>query len=283
MIRVKDKEFGYRFSETSIILYPITQFFIEKIEKTLDIILKTTRNLGIFSEGHVLSAVRPGKRYLFEYFLSFDLKVWINIISALIIFSLIMSLTQRSFKTIFLNFWLFSSILLSETFPKIRLTKNLTQRIIICFWLLFSTVMLSAFSGVLYGFFVKNIPNDVIDSWNELYSRKEFRITISDLSSHSEFSEEDNILHDFKTRIDDKLIFDSNYNENKLFSLFENITKTNRVYIGQKDTLHTSLSKFGQTFENSLHISEYGGGISPYALIINPLIDSQLKRDINKL
>jgi hypothetical protein len=143
--------------------------------------------------------------------------------------------------------------------------------------------MLSAFSGVLYGFFVKNIPNDVIDSWDELYSRKEFRITISDLSSHSEFSEEDNILHDFKTRIDDKLIFDSNYNENKLFSLFENITKTNRVYIGQKDTLHTSLSKFGQTFENSLHISEYGGGISPYALIINPLIDSQLKRDINKL
>jgi hypothetical protein len=44
----------------------------------------------------------------------------------------------------------------------------LTQRIIICFWLIFCTIFLSDFSGVSYCFFIKNIPNDVIDSWDEL-------------------------------------------------------------------------------------------------------------------
>ncbi len=283
MIRVKDKEYGYRFGETFIFLYPMSQYYIEKLEKLffLNIKLKTTRNLGIFSIGHILSAVRPGKRYIFDYFLSFDLKVWINMILTLIVISILMSLTQRSFKTILSNFWYFSSIILSELFPKRMITKNLTQRIIICFWLIFCTIFLSAFSGVLYGFFVKNIPNDVIDSWDELYSRKEFGIIISDYSLSSDFPEEDNILHDFKARIDDKISL--NYSINNLTTLFENITKTNRVFIGQKNSLRSYVARFGQYFKDSLHISEYGGGISPYSLIINPLFESQLEIEINKM
>jgi hypothetical protein len=192
-----------------------------------------------------------------------------------------MSLTQRSFKKISSNFWYFSSILLSEIFPKRMITKNLAQRIIICFWLVFCTIILSAISGVSYGFFVKNIPNDFIDSWDELYSRKEFRITISDYSLSSEFSEKDNILHDFKGRIDDKVR--SNYNISDFATLLENITKTNRVFIGQKDSLRSLVNEFGQYFKDSLHISEYGGGISPYSLVINPFFERKLEIDINKM
>jgi hypothetical protein len=53
--------------------------------------------------------------------------------------------------------------------------------------------------------------------------------------------------------------------------------------MGEKHALKALVSKFGQTLKNSLHISKYGGGITPYALILNTLIDSQLEIDINKL
>jgi hypothetical protein len=122
----------------------------------------------------------------------------------------------------------------------------------------------------------------VIDSWDELHSRKEFRITISDYSLSSEFSEEDNILNDLKARIDDKIRL--NYRDSDTFpTLFENITKTNRVFIAQKHSLRSYFARFGQSFKDSLHISEYGGGISPYSLVINPLFESQLEIDINKM
>jgi hypothetical protein len=70
LIRVKDKEYGYRYGETSIFLYPMSEFSVEKLEKLffLNLKLKTTRKLGILSEGHILSAVRPGKRYIFDFF-----------------------------------------------------------------------------------------------------------------------------------------------------------------------------------------------------------------------
>jgi uncharacterized membrane protein YcgQ (UPF0703/DUF1980 family) len=259
----------------------MTQLAIKRVEKLVGFGIKTTRKLGILSEGHILSAIRPGQRYIFDYFLSFDTKVWLFMILTLIIISLMMSLTQRSFKLILSNFWHFSSILLSEIFPKRMITNNLTQRIIICFWLIFCTIFLSAFSGVLYGFFIKNIPNDVIDSWDELYSIKELRITISDYSLFSDYSKNNKNSFDFKARIDEK--FSLNYSESDYLSLFEEIKKSNRVFMGEKQALNALVSKYGQTLKNSLHLSKYGGGTTPYALILNTFIDSQLEIDLNKL
>jgi hypothetical protein len=236
-----------------------------------------TRTLGIISEEHILSAVRPGKRYIFEYFLSFDHKIWINIILSLIIFSLIMSLTQRSFKNVLSNFWLFSTVLLSDIFPKRMLTKNLIERIIICSWLLFCTVILSAFSGVLYGFLIKNIPNDVINLWEDLYSRKEFKITAS--YSDLQNSESDEMVQDFKSRTDEK-IFTSQEFDTEFLSICEKIKRSNRVFFGSKILLESMLAEYG---ENSMHVSKYGGEISPYVLAINKLIDSQLESQLNNM
>jgi hypothetical protein len=95
------------------------------------------------------------------------------------------------------------------------------------------------------------------------------------------FSEEDNILHDFKARIDDKITL--NHSISDFATLFENITKTNRVFIGQKDSLRLFAAIFGQSFKDSFHISKYGGGISPYSLVINPFFERKLEIDINKM
>jgi hypothetical protein len=73
------------------------------------------------------------------------------------------------------------------------------------------------------------------------------------------------------------------YNISDLATLLENITKTNRVFIGQKYPLRSLVNRFGQYFKDSLHISEYGGGISPYSLVINPLFENQFEKDINKM
>jgi hypothetical protein len=82
-------------------------------------------------------------------------------------------------------------------------------------------------------------------------------------------------------RIDDKIIL--RYSVSDFATLFENITKTNRVFIEQKHSLRSYVARFGQSFKDSLHITKYGRGISPYSLVISPLFENQLEIDINKM
>jgi hypothetical protein len=58
---------------------------------------------------------------------------------------------------------------------------------------------------------------------------------------------------------------------------------SDRVIIGMKDYLEAVLAEYGEDIKSSLHISEYGGGITPYVLSLNELIDTQLESHLNNL
>ena len=64
--------------------------------------------------------------------------------------------------------------------------------------------MLCAFSGVLLAFFMEPIPEIVIDSWEDLFKRKEVKITGFHLSFFQryieDFPDEEEMARDFSDR-----------------------------------------------------------------------------------
>ncbi len=58
--------------------------------------------------------------------------------------------------------------------------------------------------------------------------------------------------------------------------MFESYLKSNE----KEDVYKFS---YGEEFKNSMHVSECGGGVSPYALALNELIHRQLESRLNNL
>jgi hypothetical protein len=273
--------------KTAVHLYPATESIIEKAEEMFGKgLLKITRTFGIISEGHILSALKPGKKIIFEYFQTFDAYLWILILTTLLLVSLIMASIRKSSKGFLSNFFQLLSFLLSDVIPKRVLPKELSGKIIFNFWFITSTLLLINFSAYIHGFFVKNIPNDAIDSWDDLYLKKEFRILTTEFSFLNSFIEsndnsDDDMARDFKSRIE--RIYEMKSNQTEILNILENITKSNRVLFGQKFHLEAFKSEYSRIWNESLYISKYGGGISPYFLGLSREIDKQLESHINKL
>lgn len=276
----------YMNSKTSIYFYPVTQAIVERLAPyNFSLLYKLTRNVGLLSEEHILSSVRPGKRFIFEYFLSFDPYFWISIILSLIIVSLLMTFLKNTFKAFLDYFWLILSVLLSETIPKRQIPNSPKERILLYFWFIFCTIILLAFSGVLLGFFIRNPPNHVIDSWDELFMEKEFKIITSELSFLKNYVEKykssDDMARDFNSRID--MTHKMRFNRNDLLYMFKNITTNSHVFVGQMLFLRQLKSHFNKIYSESLHVSKYGGGISPYFIPLHKRIDSKLEIQLNSL
>ncbi len=53
------------------------------------------------------------------------------------------------------------------------------------------------------------------------------------------------------------------------------------MFTGINVILEAMLAEYGEEFKNSMRI--YGGGVSPYALALNELIDKQLESQLNIL
>ena len=81
-----------------------------------------------------------------------------------------------------------------------------TFGIILAVWLLSCTVFLSAFSGVLRGFFIQRTPCKCIDSWEQLYERKDLKIITQDMMYFARFVDKykhvDEMARDFEQRIE---------------------------------------------------------------------------------
>ncbi len=69
--------------------------------------------------------------------------------------------------------------LLSEPFPANfyrRTIKTRYKKLLLTVWLLTCVVLLSSFSGEILTFFMKNVTVDAIDSFEQLYGRKDVKI-----------------------------------------------------------------------------------------------------------
>ncbi len=272
--------------EWDIILHPITQSNMELLKETINHSFTVlSRPINFITEGHIISAIRPGERNIFEFIFGFETPVWITLFLSMLLLPLTIAFIDKSFSGFFTNLWNYSYLILSESIP--RMHKSWAKRTFLTVWLLISTVLLAGYSGVLREFFIKSIPNVVIDSWEELYERKELRIATLEVSFIRNFAEKnannDEMAQNFLSRMETLTYGDSDIFNQALDYIFSE----KYVVLAPKyiiDDCYYFLPS-GRSIEDceKLHVSQYGGVISPYFIPMSNSIDKKIKKNINQM
>jgi hypothetical protein len=141
-----------------------------------------SRALSIKIEGLIISLVRPGERNILDFVMGFETPVWILILLSILSIPFAIALIQKSFSGFFTNLWNYSYLILSEAIPRRAITVSTPKQLFLTLLLLSGTVLLAAYSGVLIGFFIRSTPDDLIDSWDDLYQRNELKIVTHEYS-----------------------------------------------------------------------------------------------------
>ena len=169
-------------NKTQIYLMPfiVTNLFRDLIPDTLQL----SKHIDFTEFGNIAAVSQPGVDTMFDGNLHFNpifsLNFWILIFLALILLSLLMAFIQKKsnnnsyFKQVLGQMWNLSTVLLSEPFPKIP--KTFSMRALIGSWLLLAVVFLGIIGGIFLENMMRNIPDLVINTWNDLYERKDMQI-----------------------------------------------------------------------------------------------------------
>lgn len=131
--------------------------------------LKYTNNLQYLRLGCIASKIKPGIVPIFQYFNCFPINVWISLFSMIIFFSTFVKIFKSNRNEFSENFWNYTSVLLSKSYPNIKSINNLWEKIIIGFWVISYTLLSIIFCNYLLDFMVKSTPLVIIDSWNDLF------------------------------------------------------------------------------------------------------------------
>ena len=110
---------------------------------------------------------------MFSYFECFDASIYYSILFSLLIVSTVISIHYKSIEVFFKMLWIYSSVILSDYYA-IKFSKTF-DRIISGVWLIACTVLLAAISGQLWNQLIRRQPLEMIESWNDLYCKEEFR------------------------------------------------------------------------------------------------------------
>ena len=224
------------YEQMNLILLPMSRSFFDQYKTSMSKFydndtsnigsqVKHSRTVGFYSEGNIMCWKKTGQWPGFKFLLSFEPLVWYSLIAALLLLTVIKTITgMKGLSQLGANFWSFFSLSFGVTNSQNKHTIYSTFLTIL--WLFSITVILSAFSGVLLRFFMEPIPVIVIDSWEDLFQTKELKITGFHLSFIQiyidQFQDQEEIAKDFGQRfyafqdVDNQDIIDK-YSENDRF------------------------------------------------------------------
>jgi hypothetical protein len=211
---------------------------------------------------------------------------------SLIIISMttIIQIPKEKFSNFMVNIWRYSSLILSEPYPTIayrRINQFLWQRIILSVWLLSCTVLLSGFSGVLLGSFMKSLPNNVIDSYAQLFQRNHLKIITTKTNYfYSSLSKEKSFKYFKDNLIETHHIPLGNLSHPIMIDYTDKVRKGTHVMIVNKSILNSILTntKCNKTIQimKEFYLSKYGIGQYLYGLYLSHR-NRQLSNDVNNL
>ena len=169
-------------NKTQIYLMPL--IVTDSLRDLIPDTLQLSKHIDFTQFGNIAAVSQPGVDTMFDGKLHFNpifsLNVWIIILLVLILLSLLMAFIQKKsnnnsyFKQVLGQMWNLSTVLLSEPFPKIP--KTFSMRALIGSWLLLAVVLLGIIGGIFRENMIRNIPDLVINTWNDLYERKDMQI-----------------------------------------------------------------------------------------------------------
>ena len=172
-------------------------------DEVMDQKFKMSRSLGIISEGNILCWKKSGQWSAFRLFYTFEPFVWYSLLITLLVLTSVKAIHEKKSLSQFSNnFWLFFATSFGhQMFEK---QKSIHKNVLYVLWLFCATIMLSAFSGVMLRSFLEPLPDIVIDSWAELFERKDVKITGIQMSFIvnyiEEFDDQEQMAKDFADR-----------------------------------------------------------------------------------
>lgn len=212
----------------------------------------------------------------------FDIEIYYAIFVSLILFSSLYALKNNSLKIFFKTVWTYTSIILSDNYS-IKLSKNF-DRYMAGLWLISCTILLAAFSGQLWNRLMRAQTIDMIRSWNDLYflpQWKHLKIqTFKDLDFYL-FTEQidSEMANNFAERLDNSTLvdpYDFLLGEKSYDSLdMEGVLKGTTVQCYEDVFLQIFKQNYirkGFREDIDFHISEEGGGYSPYFVSYNSFV-----------
>ena len=141
---------------------------------------------------------------MFAIFHSFEIEVYLSILSIIIIMSSVVAIHRKSLKAFFSTLWSYASVILSDYYAlKVEST---IDRLLTGAWLMACTVLLAGFSGLFRDQLMKAKPILWIDSWEDLFEWKDVEIQTFDTEGLAVFvnkSSDTEMAKNFKSRIKD--------------------------------------------------------------------------------
>ena len=251
------------------------------------------------SLSHIAYNIRHGKEELFIYFkyLHYSLDILILVTLLLISITLLFIKNRKITKikeslvyligdTLTLLTVLITSIDKHALFSGKRIGKVM---LVLGPWFFSAYLIAIVFNNLLLESMVKAIPNQVIDSWEDLASNKHLKILVENVEFLSQYSLKSNSImaKRFKGRVQSFGLQDL-ANMTMVIEMCKDMLNGRAVYVKNKLTMiyhilwYQSNCKLGNQLVDSMHLSKYGGPSDQYFLIIPSTTSNDLADAFNE-
>ena len=232
----------------------------------------------------------PGKNEIFEHNIKFSWQIIIITLVAITLLSVIINRHKFSVKKITETILEITNLTISRSFPKSIKMSDYISRMV-----LGPVLLLFMFTSIQYCNFnldnqVKNIPDKVIDSWDDLAQWKNVRIFGLYNKFMSQFVEQDNdMARNFKNRF---IKISGAYwlSEEFHMEMAKNISTGNAVFVMNKLSLIFALMRMAQDvkdedseFLDHVHVSRHGSTDLPYFIPSFKNFDHPFHQDLNRM
>ena len=198
--------------------------FDDGVNVSQDFDYRPSRALGFTSDGNILCKKMVKPWPMFRFLTTFYHNTWLMMVITILFLSSVTTLSRTNWSTIRSNrltksiltfiIMIIQSLwkLLGTAFGHSSFSRStsLLANVSNTSWLMLSTIMLSAFSSVLLPFFMKPMPKEVVNSWEDLYNRKDLKIAVfrwTSLYQYIEYYQDtEEMAREFSTRFYDLYI-----------------------------------------------------------------------------
>ena len=235
--------------------------------------------------GSIAYKITPRSQPLFTYFQCFSPDLWLFIFALIIVISSIISFNEENISKLPENIFNVFIIFISKSIPNSIKMNIKFNKLLIGFWLLLVMFLSIMFSSFLLDYMIKPIPNEVIDSWDDLYMRSEVKILAPMNNAIVKYSELENTLmaKSFRSRIESFIASDDNEWRNEMF---KKLDSGHYALVTNKWNLLWALLKFSNynyDWVKTFHISSNGGSELPNYLPVLTKMDKNIFQLLNKL
>ena len=251
--------------------------YMDKIRET-GLNYLNSKVMDYFDTGSIAYHTLPGVQPMLTYFQCFSTDIWTLIAINGLFVSLFLTINQNNYRNLLNNIWNIFILMFSKSIQKSLNFNQKFNKLVITLWLIVVLVLSIHFCNFLLDYLIQTIPDLKIDSWDDLYHRKNITILLSPASSVLSFVKESDspMAVNFRSRIE---LLETEVSDEFKNSLHDKMISGNYAYVNMKwnliDQMNT-ISNKSQDFLDRFHISNGNGGYLSCFIPVNSELDKNI-------